>query len=66
MRGRATGGSADPPAAWIPYAAVYEAAKMAGLIAGINHRRLPVAVKRRFSALPASDERSRNAAAHTR
>ena len=40
--------------AWIPYAAIYEAAKMAGLIAGINHQRLPIAVKRRFSALPAS------------
>lgn len=40
--------------AWIPYAAIYEAAKLAGLIAGINHHRLPVAVKQRFSALPAT------------
>lgn len=37
---------------WIPYAVVYEAAKMAGLILGINHRRLPLALRRRFSALP--------------
>lgn len=39
---------------WIPYAAVYESAKMGGLILGINHRRLPLALKRRLSALPAS------------
>jgi rhamnosyltransferase len=39
---------------WIPYSIVYEAAKMAGLIFGINHHRLPLAVKRRFSALPAT------------
>lgn len=40
--------------AWIPYAVIYETAKMAGLLAGINHHRLPVAVKRRLSALPAT------------
>jgi rhamnosyltransferase len=39
---------------WIPYAAIYESAKMAGLILGINHRRLPLALKRRLSALPTS------------
>ncbi len=39
---------------WIPYTTIYEGAKMAGLILGINHRRLPLALKRRFSALPAS------------
>lgn len=37
---------------WIPYAALYESAKLAGLILGANHRRLPITVKRRFSALP--------------
>jgi glycosyltransferase involved in cell wall biosynthesis len=36
----------------IPYAVVYEAAKMAGLIAGVNHERLPLKAKRRLSALP--------------
>lgn len=39
---------------WIPYAAIYESAKMAGLILGINHRRLPLTLKRRLSALPGS------------
>jgi rhamnosyltransferase len=37
---------------WIPYAAMYEGMKFAGLILGANHRRLPATVKRRFSALP--------------
>jgi rhamnosyltransferase len=37
---------------WIPYAAVYEAIKMIGLLLGANHNRLPRAAKRRFSALP--------------
>jgi glycosyltransferase involved in cell wall biosynthesis len=41
-------------ARWIPYAILYELAKLLGLIAGMQHRRLPLAVKRRFSALPAS------------
>jgi rhamnosyltransferase len=40
--------------AWIPYTAIYESAKMLGLILGINHRRLPLAVKRNLSALPDS------------
>jgi rhamnosyltransferase len=40
-------------ARWIPYAAVYELAKWAGLQLGIRHRRLPPALKRRFSAMPA-------------
>lgn len=38
---------------WIPYAIVYESAKMAGLLLGANHRRLPLPLKRRLSALPA-------------
>jgi rhamnosyltransferase len=37
---------------WIPYAAVYESAKFAGLQLGRRHARLPLAVKRRLSALP--------------
>jgi rhamnosyltransferase len=38
---------------WIPYAALYESAKFAGLMLGANHRWLPAPVRRRFSALPA-------------
>jgi hypothetical protein len=38
---------------WIPYAAVYELAKFAGLQLGRRHRRLPRSLKRRFSALSA-------------
>jgi rhamnosyltransferase len=38
---------------WIPYAAVYELAKFTGMQLGRRHRRLPIALKRRFSALPA-------------
>jgi hypothetical protein len=41
-------------ARWIPYAILYEMAKLLGLIAGMQHRRLPPAVKRRLSALPSS------------
>ena len=37
---------------WIPYAALYESTKMLGLVCGANHERIPVAVKRRLSALP--------------
>jgi rhamnosyltransferase len=37
---------------WIPYAALYEGVKLIGLVLGANHRRLPVAVKRRLSAMP--------------
>jgi rhamnosyltransferase len=37
---------------WIPYAAVYEATKMLGLIAGANHARIPLALKRHLSAMP--------------
>lgn len=40
-------------AAWVPYAAVYELAKFAGLQLGTRHRLLPRAAKRRLSALPA-------------
>jgi GT2 family glycosyltransferase len=38
---------------WIPYATLYEGLKMLGLLLGANHRRLPLAAKRRLSALPA-------------
>ena len=37
----------------IPYAALYESIKMLGLLLGANRRRLPLAAKRRLSALPA-------------
>ncbi len=39
-------------ARWIPYTAVYETIKMVGLLLGANHARLPLAAKRRMSALP--------------
>jgi rhamnosyltransferase len=37
---------------WIPYTAVYELAKFAGLQLGRRHRRLPMALKSRMSAYP--------------
>jgi rhamnosyltransferase len=37
---------------WIPYAAVYELAKFAGLQLGARHERLPLWAKRRFSFYP--------------
>jgi len=37
---------------WLPYAAVYESAKFAGLQLGLRHERLPLALKRRLSGLP--------------
>jgi rhamnosyltransferase len=37
---------------WIPYAALYEFAKFAGLQLGIRHRLLPKGLKRRLSAYP--------------
>ena len=37
---------------WIPYAVVYELAKLAGLQLGARHRRLPLALKRRLSGHP--------------
>jgi rhamnosyltransferase len=37
---------------WIPYAALYEGAKMLGLVLGANHERIPLALKRRMSAIP--------------
>jgi rhamnosyltransferase len=37
---------------WIPYAVVYETVKMVGLLLGANHKRLPLAAKRRLSAMP--------------
>ena len=36
---------------WIPYAAAYELAKFSGLQLGRRHRRLPLGLKRRLSAL---------------
>jgi rhamnosyltransferase len=38
---------------WIPYAAVYELGKFAGLQLGARHRRLPLWLKRRWSFYPA-------------
>lgn len=38
---------------WLPYAAVYELAKFAGLQLGLRHPHLPLTLKQRFSALPA-------------
>ncbi len=38
---------------WIPYAAVYESAKFAGLQLGARHRLLPLELKLRCTALPA-------------
>jgi rhamnosyltransferase len=38
---------------WIPYTAAYELAKFTGLQLGRRHHRLPVALKRRLSGLPA-------------
>jgi rhamnosyltransferase len=45
---------------WIPYTALYELAKFTGLQLGRRHRRLPLELKRRLSALPSywSDESS--------
>jgi rhamnosyltransferase len=37
---------------WIPYTVFYELAKGAGLMLGAHHRHLPLALKRRMSALP--------------
>jgi rhamnosyltransferase len=37
---------------WLPYAAVYELTKFAGLQLGARHRMLPLALKLRMSALP--------------
>jgi rhamnosyltransferase len=45
-------------ARWIPYALLYEAAKLAGLVLGSHHRRLPLALKRRLSAMPSYWESS--------
>jgi rhamnosyltransferase len=38
---------------WIPYAAIYELGKFAGVQLGTRHRRLPLWLKRRFSFYPA-------------
>ena len=38
---------------WLPYAAVYESAKFAGLQLGLRHTRIPLPVKRRLSGLQA-------------
>ena len=37
---------------WIPYAAIYELSKFAGLQLGRRHRFLPLTVKRRLSGIP--------------
>ena len=36
---------------WLPYAAVYESAKFAGLQLGLRHQRIPLPLKRRLSGL---------------
>jgi len=38
---------------WVPYAGVYESAKLLGLLCGARHERIPLALKRRLSAMPA-------------
>lgn len=38
---------------WLPYAALYEAVKMLGLMAGAHHDRIPLALRRWMSATPA-------------
>jgi rhamnosyltransferase len=43
---------------WLPYAAVYELAKFAGLQLGTRHRWLPRSIKLRASALPSYWERA--------
>lgn len=39
-------------ARWIPYTVVYELAKLAGLVLGARHERLPQRLKSRLSAMP--------------
>jgi rhamnosyltransferase len=43
---------ANGHARWLPYAAVYELAKFAGLQLGTRHERLPLGLKLRMTALP--------------
>jgi hypothetical protein len=38
-------------ARWIPYTLVYEAAKVAGLVLGLNHEKLPRRLRPRLSGL---------------
>ena len=40
---------------WVPYTAVYELAKFAGLQLGLHHRRLPGGLVRRVSSYPLGD-----------
>jgi rhamnosyltransferase len=39
-------------ARWIPYTCIYELSKLAGLLLGARHKHLPLALKRRLSAMP--------------
>jgi rhamnosyltransferase len=39
-------------ALWIPYTGLYELTKLAGLLLGARHERLPLSMKRRMSAMP--------------
>lgn len=39
-------------ARWIPYTGLYELTKLAGLVLGARHKRLPLPMKRRMSAMP--------------
>ncbi|MGH3132788.1 MAG: glycosyltransferase, partial [Gaiellaceae bacterium] len=41
---------------WLPYSAVYESAKFAGLQLGLRHERIPLPLKRRLSQLPSHPE----------
>jgi glycosyltransferase involved in cell wall biosynthesis len=41
---------------WLPYAAVYESAKFAGLQLGLRHERLPPTLRQRLSGLPTHAE----------
>jgi GT2 family glycosyltransferase len=43
---------------WIPYAIAYEGVKFLGLQLGARHRRIPLPLKKRFSALPSYWESS--------
>jgi rhamnosyltransferase len=42
---------------WIPYTAVYELGKFAGLQLGLRHKRLPAALTRRLSSYPSWEPR---------
>jgi glycosyltransferase involved in cell wall biosynthesis/GT2 family glycosyltransferase len=51
---------------WLPYAAVYESAKFAGLQLGLRHERLPRGLKKRLSGLPSHWEPRKRPRDHAR